>query len=273
MPVQVERTNVSLPSGARLMILRDNIDHMEPAKMATVDCSHFAQYARSAKLARTILLHCHPCIVCDLLLACAPTLLHSAMRACEVARAAARGEAPMAEWLALSAFEKTFLNAHFNRAHFSLAYVNRPTVPIHRPLPPTSGHSGANTLALPCSSWLAQGTTLTTVRSNCIFTTCSSIAFSRMRNTRCTRTAWPAGLIYPHIYLDVCPHVPFHPDQVHGYAAPPPGLAIAEMATELRQHNARALSAAMFSMTFWPWLLCCALYSTLLCSGLGLVLA
>ena len=33
------------------------------------------------------------------------------------------------------------------------------------------------------------------------------------------------------------------------------------MATELRQHNASALSAAMFSMTFWPWLICCALYS------------
>ena len=30
------------------------------------------------------------------------------------------------------------------------------------------------------------------------------------------------------------------------------------MATELRQHNASALSAAMFSMTFWPCLICCA---------------
>ena len=40
-----------------------------------------------------------------------------------------------------------------------------------------------------------------------------------------------------------------------------PLQAIADMAAELRQHNARALSAAMFSMTFWPWLICCALYS------------
>ena len=48
---------------------------------------------------------------------------------------------------------------------------------------------------------------------------------------------------------------------MHGYEAPPPGQAIADMATELRQHNANALSAAMFSMTFWPWLICCGLYS------------
>jgi len=96
MPVQVERTNVSLPSGARLMILRDNIDHMEPAKMATVDCSHFAQYARSAKLARTILLHCHPCIVCDLLLACVRRRCCTAL--CELARWRAQRRVVRLRW-------------------------------------------------------------------------------------------------------------------------------------------------------------------------------
>ena len=57
------------------------------------------------------------------------------------------------------------------------------------------------------------------------------------------------------------PAVAWLAEHVHGYEAPPPGQAIADMATELRQHNANALSAAMFSMTFWPWLICCGLYS------------
>ena len=33
------------------MVLRDVIDHTEPAKMATIDCSHFANYARSVAAA------------------------------------------------------------------------------------------------------------------------------------------------------------------------------------------------------------------------------
>jgi len=82
--VHIQRTNITLPSGARIMVLRDVIDHTEPAKMATIDCSHFANYA-------------------------------SSLRACEVARAAARGEAPMTAWTNLSKLEKVILNAHFNR--------------------------------------------------------------------------------------------------------------------------------------------------------------
>ena len=62
------------------------------------------------------------------------------------------------------------------------------------------------------------------------------------------------------------PAVAWLAEEVHGYTAPPPGQAIADMAPELRSHNARALSAAMFSMTFWPWLICCLLYSLVHCS-------
>ena len=62
------------------------------------------------------------------------------------------------------------------------------------------------------------------------------------------------------------PAVAWLAEEVHGYTAPPPGQAIADMAPELRSHNAHALSAAMFSMTFWPWLICCLLYSLVHCS-------
>jgi len=44
--VEMERTNLSLPNGARLMILRDVIDHIDSSKMALINCSHFVKYPR-----------------------------------------------------------------------------------------------------------------------------------------------------------------------------------------------------------------------------------
>lgn len=114
MRMQLERTNVSFPGGARLMILRDVIDHMDPAKMATQNCSHFAKYGRSVQGQSPYILS-PPFWGAPVATKSLP-LLHSALRACEVARSAARGEAPMAGWEALSTIEKGILNSYFNRA-------------------------------------------------------------------------------------------------------------------------------------------------------------
>ena len=84
----IERLNVSLADGVQLSIVRDLIDRPELSDMAQADCSRLEQWAR-------------------------------ALRACEVARAYARGQVPIAAWQRLGATDRTALLAFFTAGNRS----------------------------------------------------------------------------------------------------------------------------------------------------------
>ena len=119
--VHMERFNISLAGGARLSVVRDLIDRPDPAEMAQARLSaplapaaHSAPHMPGTHLPPIHLPPIPPPLLLPPQFDCSRlTKWVRAERACKVARAHMRGEAPLSAWLALGETDRLALFAFF----------------------------------------------------------------------------------------------------------------------------------------------------------------